>query len=84
MALDYFWNIVFYCGCRHFLAKTTLYFDQKKMPTWVSGQTKELISFRNSSAILATFSKRLWLNHDSLTQSNRGKSIHHNWSRNYA
>ena len=32
MALDYFWNIVFYCGCRHFLAKTTLYFDQKKMP----------------------------------------------------
>ena len=59
MALDYFWNIVFYCGCRHFLAKTTLYFDQKKMPTWVSGQTKELISFRNSSAILATFSKRL-------------------------
>ena len=42
MALDYFWNIVFYCGCRHFLAKTTLYFDQKKMPTWVSGQTKDI------------------------------------------
>ena len=42
MALDYFWNIVFYGGCRHFLAKTTLYFDQKKMPTWVSGQTKDI------------------------------------------
>ena len=39
MALDYFWNIVFYCGCRHFLAKTTLYFDQKKnaqMDEWAN------------------------------------------------
>ncbi len=41
----------------------------------MNGQTKELISFRNSSAILATFSKRIWLNHEGLTQSNRGKSI---------
>lgn len=38
MALDYFWNIVFYGGCRHFLARTALYFDQKKahMDEWAN------------------------------------------------
>ena len=38
MALDYFWNIVFYCGCRHFLARTPLYLIKKnaQMDEWAN------------------------------------------------
>jgi len=40
--LGHFWNILFYGGCFHFLARIALYFDQKKTPPWLSGQTKDL------------------------------------------
>ena len=64
------------CRCCHFLAKTTLYFDQKKMLIWVSGQTKDIKIIqkphRNARYYFCYLNKRLWLNHDDPTQSNRG------------
>ena len=69
MALGYFFFFLFYCGCRHFLAKTTLYFDQKKCPEkdqWAKLRTLTVIQKLQRDSryySIRYLNQGLWLNH---------------------